>query len=109
MPETLNRNERNMKTDTTTEPQGQPPALSCDALVRRSLSFQPYEIDLILKGLAALRDVEHRSCKWEKQEHSNQYYYTPNATVKRIAFIERSITRQLSAPNIRSQPDAPTQ
>lgn len=71
------------------------------ALVRRSLSFQPYEIELILKGLAALRDVEHHSCKWEKQGGSNQYYYTPNAAVKRIAFIERSIARQLSTPNAR--------
>jgi len=38
MPETINRNERNMKTNTTTKPQGQPPALGCDALV--SLSFE---------------------------------------------------------------------
>jgi hypothetical protein len=63
-------------------------------LIKHNLSFQKYEIDLILAGLKELKYKEHSNCKWEMQPSGN-YYYTPNRKVKQIEFIERSIGRQL--------------
>jgi hypothetical protein len=72
-------------------------------VVRRILDFQDYEIKLILEGLDLLRQEEYRKCKWEPQENG-QYYYTDNYRVKQIRFIERSIARQVSAPNVPHEP-----
>ena len=58
------------------------------------LSFQQYEIDLILLGLDKLIDYEHSHCKWEEQKNGC-YSYTPNRRIRQIRFIERSIKRQL--------------
>ena len=69
-----------------------------DALVRRSLSFQPYEIELMQEALNDMRHAELSKCRWEKQP-DGQYYYTKNRRIRQIEFIERSIRRQLSEPN----------
>lgn len=73
-------------------------AVGSDALVRRSLSFQPYEIELMQEALNVMRHAELSKCPWEKQPDGG-YYYTKNRRIRQIEFIERSITRQLSEPN----------
>lgn len=65
------------------------------ATQKHLLEFQDYEIKLILEGLALRIEKAHRSCKWEWQESSKMYSYTPNREVNRLRFIERSIRRQL--------------
>jgi hypothetical protein len=62
---------------------------------RRSMSFQPYEIELIQQALSVFRSEELSKCPWEKQP-DGQYYYTKNRRVRQIDFIERSIKRQLT-------------
>ena len=62
---------------------------------KKALIFQPYEIEIILGALKLAKIDEWKRCKWEKQEGSQNYWYTPNKQTKRIQFVERSIARQL--------------
>lgn len=68
-----------------------------DKTKRHTLDFQQYEIDILREALKlAKRKEQSERCKWEWQDGSRMYYYTPNRQVKRIEFILRSIDRQLA-------------
>jgi hypothetical protein len=67
-------------------------------LVRLSLSFQPYEVEIIKEALNRMRYEKLSRCPWVKQDNGG-YYYQPSKEVKRIQFVENSIKRQLSEPN----------
>ena len=70
-------------------------------LVRLSLSFQPYEVEIITEALNRMRYEKLSRCPWVQLE-SGGYYYQPSKEVKRIQFVENSIKRQLSEPNDKS-------
>ena len=72
-------------------------------IVRLSLSFQPYEVDLILDALNQVRHQKLTRCPWVKQEGGG-YGWTPSREVKRLRFVENSIRRQLSEPNANENP-----
>jgi hypothetical protein len=71
-------------------------------LVRLSLSFQPYEVELILDALSQVRHQKLTRCPWVKQEGGG-YGWTPSREVRRLRFVENSIRRQLSEPNDTAQ------
>lgn len=70
-------------------------------LTRLSLSFQQYEVDLILNVLNETRYRKLSRCPWVKQE-SGGYGWKPSREVKQLQFIEKSIRRQLSDLNAKS-------
>lgn len=73
-------------------------AVAQPPLVRLSLSFQPYEVELILDALNQVRHQKLTRCPWVKQEGGG-YGWTPSREVRRLRFVENSIRRQLSEPN----------
>lgn len=61
-----------------------------------TLNFDTYEIENILKALEDLHYNELKKGKWEWQENSKMYYYTPTKKSKQIKFTINNIKRQLN-------------
>lgn len=64
-------------------------------LSKELLSFQKYELDIILKSLeeSHYKEISNNG-KWEVQDYG-QYYYSSTKHSKRIKFIINSIKRQI--------------
>ena len=60
------------------------------------LEFKDYEVENLLKALEMIHYEELKKGKWEMQEHSKQYYYSPTKKSNQIKFTINSIKRQIN-------------